>query len=238
VILSVAVPFETSTWGKVVFSSRSAVVTLSDRRKRMKGPANRGNVWLRGIMGEVAWATVKKRATYFYAQFNRVARRRGRNKAAVAVAHSLLVVIYHVLKTGKPYVELGVDYFDKLDATRIERHHVRRLEQLEAHQSATNQELCKLPIRASRSSRSPGFAPYLAIRASCAWSVIPQILRGRCAASRSTLGRALYPRVRPAPRAQRIFETGAIASRLARVSSCTTMTTFGTKFPTPASMQM
>ena len=98
--------------------------------KRMKGPANRGNVWLRGIMGEVAWATVKKRATYFYAQFNRVARRRGRNKAAVAVAHSLLVVIYHVLKTGKPYVELGVDYFDQLDATRIERHHVRRLEQL------------------------------------------------------------------------------------------------------------
>ena len=81
-------------------------------------------------MGEVAWASVKKRATHLYAQFNRVARRRGRNKAAVAVAHSLLVVIYHVLKTSKPYVELGVDYFDKLDATPIERHHVRRLEQL------------------------------------------------------------------------------------------------------------
>ena len=95
--------------------------------KRMKGPLNRGNVWLRGIMGEVAWASIRKRATYFYAQFNRVARRRGRNKAAVAVAHSLLVVVYHVLKTGKPYLELGVDYFDQLDATRIERHHVRRL---------------------------------------------------------------------------------------------------------------
>ena len=49
---------------------------------------------------------------------------------SVAVAHSLLVVIYHVLKTGKPYIELGVDYFDQLDATHIERHHVRRLEQL------------------------------------------------------------------------------------------------------------
>jgi transposase len=54
----------------------------------------------------------------------------GRQKAAVAVAHSLLVVIYHVLKTGRPYVELGVDYFDHLDAARVERHHVRRLEQL------------------------------------------------------------------------------------------------------------
>src|SRR5260370_31240558 len=80
--------------------------------KRMKGPVNRGNVWLRGIMGEVAWASVRKRATYFYAQFNRVARRRARNTAVLAVAHSLLGVIYHVLKTRNPYVELGRDSFD------------------------------------------------------------------------------------------------------------------------------
>jgi len=98
--------------------------------KRMQGPMNRGNVWLRSIMGEVAWASVKTRATYFYAQFHRVARRRGRNKAAMAVAHSLLVVVYHVLSTRKPYAELGVDYLDQLDAARMERHHVRRLEQL------------------------------------------------------------------------------------------------------------
>lgn len=98
--------------------------------KRMKGPMNRGNVWLRGIMGEVAWASVKRHATYFGAQFHRLARRRGRNKAIVAVAHSLLVVIYHVLRTRQPYSELGIDYFNQLDAARIQRHHVRRLEQL------------------------------------------------------------------------------------------------------------
>lgn len=98
--------------------------------KRLKGPMNRGNVWLRGIMGEVAWAAVKKRDTYFHAQFHRIARRRGREKAVVAVAHSVLVVIYHVLRTGRPYTELGPDYFDQLDTARIERHHVRRLEQL------------------------------------------------------------------------------------------------------------
>jgi transposase len=98
--------------------------------KRMKGPVNRGNVWLRSIMGEVAWASIRTKASYFYAQFHRIARRRGRNKAAVAVAHSILTAIYHVLSTGKPYTELGVDYFDKLDATRIERTHIRRLEQL------------------------------------------------------------------------------------------------------------
>jgi len=98
--------------------------------KRMKGPVNRGNVWLRAIMGEVAWASIQTKASYFHAQFHRIARRRGREKAAVAVAHSLLVVIYHILTTGKPYVELGVDYFNQLDAGRVERHHVRRLEQL------------------------------------------------------------------------------------------------------------
>ena len=98
--------------------------------KRMKGPANHGNVWLRAIMGEVAWASIRTKASYFYAQYHRVARRRGKEKAAFAVAHSLLVVIYHVLRTGQPYKELGVDYFDNLDSARIERHHVRRLEQL------------------------------------------------------------------------------------------------------------
>jgi transposase len=98
--------------------------------KRMKGPVNRGNVWLRAIMGEVAWASIRTQASYFHAQFHRLARRRGRNKAATAVAHSILVAVYHILKNGKPYADLGVDYFDKLNATRIERHHVRRLEQL------------------------------------------------------------------------------------------------------------
>ncbi len=98
--------------------------------KHMQGPMNRGNVWLRAIMGEVALASIKTKASYFYAQLHRVARRRGRTKAAIVVAHSLFTAIYHVLRTGQPYIELGVDYFDRLDAGRIERHHVRRLEQL------------------------------------------------------------------------------------------------------------
>ena len=67
---------------------------------------------------------------YLAAQYHRIARRRGREKAIVAVSHSLLVIIYHVLREKKPYTDLGADYFDKLDTARIERHHVRRLEQL------------------------------------------------------------------------------------------------------------
>lgn len=44
--------------------------------------------------------------------------------------HSILTAVYHVLRTGQPYADLGVDYFVRLDASRIERHHVRRLERL------------------------------------------------------------------------------------------------------------
>jgi transposase len=80
----------------------------------------------RGLPGRV----FAPKPAYFHAQFHRIARRRGRNKAATAVAHSILVAIYRILKTGQPYWELGVDYFDKLNATRIERHHVHRREQL------------------------------------------------------------------------------------------------------------
>jgi len=98
--------------------------------KRMKGPVNRGNVWRRAIMGEVASASLRTKASYFPAQFRLIARRQGRENAAVAVAHSLLIVISHVLKTGKPYLEFGVDYFDQLVAARVERQNVRRLEQL------------------------------------------------------------------------------------------------------------
>ena len=59
-----------------------------------------------------------------------ITRRRGVYKALIAVAHTLLVIIYHVLKTKQPYHELGPDYFDRLEQSQLERHHVRRLEQL------------------------------------------------------------------------------------------------------------
>lgn len=48
----------------------------------------------------------------------------------MAVAHSLLVIIYHVLREKKPYEELGADYFDRLDTEQVQRYHIRRQEQL------------------------------------------------------------------------------------------------------------
>jgi hypothetical protein len=81
------------------------------------------------MLGEVAWSAARSKGTYLHAQYHRLARRRGKPKAVMAVAPTLLMMIYHVLKTGRAYRELGADYFDRLDAARLERHHVRHLEQ-------------------------------------------------------------------------------------------------------------
>jgi transposase len=67
---------------------------------------------------------------YLSAQYHRLARRLGKLKAAMAVAHSVLVIIYHVLSDKQPYRDLGVDYFDTMDKERLTRQALRRLEAL------------------------------------------------------------------------------------------------------------
>lgn len=99
--------------------------------KRLSGKPTGGDPWLKAALGEVAWAVARNKApNYLTEQYKRIARRRGKYKAAVAVAHSVLVIAYHVLNTGQPYRELGADYFNRLDTERIERHHVNRLKAL------------------------------------------------------------------------------------------------------------
>jgi transposase len=98
--------------------------------KQSSGRTRHGNRWLRGVLLEAAWAATRVRGGYFGAQFRRIARRRGEKRAAIAVAHSLLTVIYHVLKTGTPYQELGATHFDQLDPVKLARYHLRRLAEL------------------------------------------------------------------------------------------------------------
>ena len=64
------------------------------------------------------------------AQFRRLAAKRGRQRALVAVAHSLLVIVYHILKHNVEYRDLGPDYFDRLEPERLRRYLVRRLQNL------------------------------------------------------------------------------------------------------------
>jgi len=98
--------------------------------KRLQAGTNPGNRWLRGTFGEVAWVVSHTKDNYLVAQFRRLAHRRGKYKAVIALAHTILVIIYHVLRDKRPYTDLGADYFDRLETARVERYHVRRLEQL------------------------------------------------------------------------------------------------------------
>jgi transposase len=98
--------------------------------KRMQAKANPGNRWLRGMLGEIVWSISRMHSNYLSAQFARLMRRRGKYKAVIAVAHSVLVIIYYVLSRKQPYTDLGADYFERLDRERQERQYVRRLEQL------------------------------------------------------------------------------------------------------------
>jgi transposase len=98
--------------------------------KRLSGQTTKGNPYLRSVLAEVAWAISRTKDNYLSAQFHRIARRRGQQKAVMAVAHSVLVILYHMLQEGRPYADLGPDYFEQLEAARIERYHVRRLERL------------------------------------------------------------------------------------------------------------
>ena len=98
--------------------------------KRLSGKTTGGNVWLKAVLAEVAWANARRKDGYLGAQFRRLARRRGVYKALVAVAHSVLVIIYHVLRERRPYTDLGAGYFERLDTQRLEQIHVRRLNAL------------------------------------------------------------------------------------------------------------
>ena len=98
--------------------------------KRSSGRTRRGNPYLRAALVEAAHAAGHTKATYLAAQFHRLTARRGRKKAAVAVAHTILVIVYHLLTRGTLYQDLGVHYFDERDRRAVERRAVRRLEGL------------------------------------------------------------------------------------------------------------
>ena len=98
--------------------------------KRQTGKTRRGNRWLRTALVEAATGAGRARHTYLSAQYHRLASRRGKKKAAVAVAHSILVDAYHLLKHGTAFRDLGGEYFDRRDQAALERRLVSRLEAL------------------------------------------------------------------------------------------------------------
>ena len=97
--------------------------------KRQRSPVRKGNNWLKPALVEAARAAGRTK-TYLGAQYRRLARRIGAKRAAMAVAHSIAVILHHVIKTGRPFVDLGHQYFEKRDEAAITRRAVGQLERL------------------------------------------------------------------------------------------------------------
>jgi transposase len=98
--------------------------------KRKSGRTGKGNRWLHCTLVEAANNVSRNRGTYYGAQYHRIARRRGRKRALVAVAHSLLTAIYYMLRDGTVHQDLGSHHFDRLDRERVANRLVQRLQRL------------------------------------------------------------------------------------------------------------
>jgi len=98
--------------------------------KRKSGKTRKGSKWLRAALIQAANAAARKRDTYLSSQYRNLAARRGGNKAKVAVAHTMLVIIYHLLSKGGSYQDLGAAYFDVLRHDKVRQRLVKRLEAL------------------------------------------------------------------------------------------------------------
>lgn len=98
--------------------------------RRKHGKTTKGNKTLKSILVECAKSARNVKGSYFSAQYQRIAARRGKNRATVAVAHSMLIAIYHVLKFGVPFRDLGADYYNNFNREHKIRGYLKRLKAL------------------------------------------------------------------------------------------------------------
>ena len=91
---------------------------------------NKANPYLKSALVEAAQAVGHQHDSHLAAQFHRLAARRGKKRAAVAVAHSILVIVYHLIQRGTVYTDLGANYFDECKAATVQHQLVKRLERL------------------------------------------------------------------------------------------------------------
>lgn len=98
--------------------------------KRRTTHLRKGAPWLKTALVQSAWCATRANGTYLRAQFLRLKSRRGPKKAIMAVAASILTAVYFMLRDGVEYHDLGPDHFDRLDAGKLTKRLVRKLEHL------------------------------------------------------------------------------------------------------------
>jgi transposase len=98
--------------------------------KRLSSRIRPGAPWLKATLVQAAWPAARKKDSYLRAQFLRLKSRRGPKKAIIAVAASMLTAAYYMLKNNVPYQDLGADYFDRRDKTKVAKRLIKKLENL------------------------------------------------------------------------------------------------------------
>lgn len=98
--------------------------------KRKSGKTNKGNKYLKSILIQCAKSAQKDKESFFHAQYQRIVVRRGANRATVAVAHSMLIAIYHMLKGNVPFKDLGSDYYTKFNTESKAKYYMKKLQEL------------------------------------------------------------------------------------------------------------
>jgi transposase len=98
--------------------------------KRKNGKTNKGNKHLKSILIQCAKSAKRDSNSFFYAQYQRLVVRRGKNRATVAVAHSMLIAIYHMLKNNVAFKDLGSDYYTKFNTEKKANYYLRKLKEL------------------------------------------------------------------------------------------------------------
>lgn len=113
--------------------------------KQRSGKSRKGNKYLRRALALAAWGAVRSKRNYLRSMYYRLAARRGKPRAAMAVGRSILQAAYHMLLRGEPYRELGADYLDQLDRERTAKRLLKRLDNLGYDISSVNDRLAALP---------------------------------------------------------------------------------------------
>lgn len=99
-------------------------------KKRRHGRTTKGNITLKTTLIQCAKAAVKKADSFLAAQYQRLVVRRGANRATVAVAHTILIAIYHMLKDNVAFIDLGSAYYNKFNTQSKINHYLKKLRQL------------------------------------------------------------------------------------------------------------
>ena len=98
--------------------------------KSRSGRTTKGNIALKTTLIQCAHGASKHKGTFFYAQFQRIKIRRNSKIAAMAVAHSILIAIYHMLKYNQPYCDLGADFYNKFNREKKINSYLKKLSEL------------------------------------------------------------------------------------------------------------